>query len=117
MITRLEVEKRIEEFEKELRGIDELDLDVREKRGRRCSCRKRIRRWESYITSMRNENKTEMNVRLRELISRENAYINGVRGGRPRIYSKEEAEERSRERRRLNSIKYRERQKGVTERE
>jgi D-mannonate dehydratase len=108
IVTREQALQNIEKFQNdicEFQSNQKLDLKSKNKIS---ACQKKITRWKTYIKDMNDCGDDSFKYRFSGVsLTKTQALISGVQGGRPKIYSPEEIKDRIREQQRLYSIKYR----------
>ena len=95
-VTLQETQQNILKFQNELLLItNDLQLDPTLKARKKYACKRKIKRWQEYLQRMNDTNTTSFKYRTwgGNNIS-QNAYKNGIQGGRPSIYTPEEKREK-----------------------
>ena len=106
IVTREQAQLNIENFQNDICEFQtNPDLSLKSKTNKIAACQKKISRWHKYLQTMIDSGEDTFFFGHR--ISKEQAYLNGINGGRPPIYSPEEIKDRVREQQRLYSQKYR----------
>jgi hypothetical protein len=112
LVTREQALQNIERFQNDVCEFqNNPDLTLKSKNNKIGACQKKILRWEKYVKDMNDcgENTFFFGHRM----SKQQAFINGIQGGRPAIYSPEEVKDRVREQQRVYSQNYRIRLKNL----
>ena len=106
IVTREQAHLHIANFQTDLSEIqNNPQLSFKNKTNKLRACHKKITRWQKYLNDMKESGEDTFFFGYR--ISKEQALINGVQGGRPKIYSPEENKDRIREQRRVCNKRYR----------
>jgi hypothetical protein len=108
VVTREEAQLSIEIFQNDLCEIQNIPgLSRKKKNYKLAACYKKITRWKKYLNDMKESGEDTFQYRFSGVkLTKEQAYINGVKGGRPQIYSPDELKERVREQRRVCNKRY-----------